>query len=165
MTWKSLHHQNVLPLLGATMDDKVFAMVSEWIVGGNINEYIKAHGNANRFELVSFQRSAMTSFVLTTVQPLQLKDVARGLVYMHDEGLAHGDLKGVNLPTLISLFRPLTAFHAGQYLDRSRRPRTPCRLWICRHHLRPCILYDLRLIHGKQHRWHGKMDESGAHRS
>ena len=52
MTWKALHHQNVLPLLGVTMGNNQFSMVSEWMVNGNINEFIKAHRDANRFELV-----------------------------------------------------------------------------------------------------------------
>ena len=52
MTWKSLRHPNVLPLLGVTMSDEHFAMVSEWMVNGNINEFVKAHGDENRFDLV-----------------------------------------------------------------------------------------------------------------
>ena len=52
MTWNALRHPNVLPLLGVTMDAHRFAMASEWMVNGNINEFIKAHGDANRFELV-----------------------------------------------------------------------------------------------------------------
>jgi len=34
------------------MDAQQFAMASEWMVNGNINEFIKAHRDANRFELV-----------------------------------------------------------------------------------------------------------------
>ena len=52
VTWRSLHHPNVLPLLGVTMGEKVFAMVSEWMVNGNINEFVEAHRDVNRFELV-----------------------------------------------------------------------------------------------------------------
>jgi len=29
-------------------------MVSEWMPNGNIDQYVKAHLDANRFELVSF---------------------------------------------------------------------------------------------------------------
>ncbi|KAF9647762.1 kinase-like protein [Thelephora ganbajun] len=77
MTWKALCHSNVLPLLGVTMSNNQFTMVSEWMVNGNINEFIKAQKNVNRFEL--------------------LKDVARGLIYMREEGMIHGDLKGANI--------------------------------------------------------------------
>ena len=52
VTWKSLQHPNVLPLLGVTMGERLFAMVSEWMVNGNIVEFIAAHKDANRFELV-----------------------------------------------------------------------------------------------------------------
>ena len=52
ITWKSLCHPNVLPLLGVTMGKRLFAMVSEWMVNGNINEFVGAHRDANQFELV-----------------------------------------------------------------------------------------------------------------
>jgi len=52
VTWKSLQHPNVLPLLGVTMGKRLFAMVSEWMVNGNIVEFVNAHREANRFKLV-----------------------------------------------------------------------------------------------------------------
>ena len=53
VTWKALRHQNVLPLIGVMMTEDRFAMVSEWMTNGNINEFVRAHWDANRFELVS----------------------------------------------------------------------------------------------------------------
>lgn len=53
MAWKALHHPNVLPLLGVIMTQDLFAMVSEWMPNGNINQFVIAHWDANRFELVS----------------------------------------------------------------------------------------------------------------
>ena len=40
--------------MGVTMGNRQFAMVSGWIGNGNINEFIKAHRDVNRFELVGF---------------------------------------------------------------------------------------------------------------
>ena len=53
MTWKTLRHPNVLPLLGVTMsEDPVrFVMVSEWIENGNINQFLK-RVDADRLKLV-----------------------------------------------------------------------------------------------------------------
>ena len=36
------------------MSGNQFMMVSEWMANGNINEFITAHGDVNRFELVVF---------------------------------------------------------------------------------------------------------------
>ena len=54
ITWKALRHQNVLPLLGVTMSTNQFAMVSEWMINGNISEFIQVHEDVDRFELVKF---------------------------------------------------------------------------------------------------------------
>jgi hypothetical protein len=35
------------------MTETKFAMVSEWMSNGNINEFVTAHQDANRFKLVS----------------------------------------------------------------------------------------------------------------
>jgi hypothetical protein len=53
VTWKSLLHPNVLPLMGVTMTETQFAMISEWMVHGNINDFVKAHPDADRLGLVS----------------------------------------------------------------------------------------------------------------
>ena len=36
------------------MTDKCFGMVSDWMVNGNINEFLENHGSVNRFELVGY---------------------------------------------------------------------------------------------------------------
>jgi len=65
ITWKALHHPNVLPLLGVTMVDKHFAMVSEWMVNGSINQFIMVHRDVNRFELVGFSFLSQLHSLLT----------------------------------------------------------------------------------------------------
>jgi hypothetical protein len=54
VTWKTLRHPNVLQLIGVTMAKDQFAMISEWMVNGNINDFVKTHLDANRLELVGF---------------------------------------------------------------------------------------------------------------
>ncbi|KAF9789474.1 kinase-like domain-containing protein [Thelephora terrestris] len=75
--WKTLHHPNVLPLLGAIMNERRFGMVSKWMVNESIGEFVKNHKNENRFEL--------------------LKGVTIGLMYLHKQEVIHGDLKGANI--------------------------------------------------------------------
>ena len=61
MVWSALRHSNVLPLLGATMADGRYVMVSEWMVNGNINEFAEAHPDADRLGLVSFLFRVLSS--------------------------------------------------------------------------------------------------------
>jgi serine/threonine protein kinase len=49
---KTLHHPNVLPLLGVTVTENRFVMVSDWMSNGSINEFVKAHADADRLALV-----------------------------------------------------------------------------------------------------------------
>ena len=50
--WKALRHPNILPLVGVMMSETQFAMVSDWMGNGNINDYVKTHPEANRLKLV-----------------------------------------------------------------------------------------------------------------
>ena len=96
MTWKALDHPNVLPLLGVMIGGR-FAMVSGWMANGNINQFVATHRDANRFELVGPPPASCYPHLSLTIMWIpQLGDVARGLVYMHSQGMVHGDLKGVS---------------------------------------------------------------------
>ena len=59
MTWRALRHPNVLPLLGVTMTETLFAMVSEWMVKGDINEFVKSDASADRLRLVRFSLTVL----------------------------------------------------------------------------------------------------------
>jgi len=50
--WKRLTHPNVLPLLGVTIDP--LQLVSNWMSGGDLPEYIEKHPGADRLGLVGF---------------------------------------------------------------------------------------------------------------
>ena len=63
--WKTLQHPNVLPLLGVSMSETQFMMVSDWMVNGNINSFVMAHPDANRLELVCFILHLCLKFIDT----------------------------------------------------------------------------------------------------
>ena len=54
MTWNALCHPNVLPLIGVAMDNDFFAMASEWMENGSINEFVRENPDVDRLELVGF---------------------------------------------------------------------------------------------------------------
>jgi hypothetical protein len=101
--WNTLSHPNVLKLVGVLgdMGEGEFITVSEWMVHGNIMEYIR-NNHANRLELVRGFTGLSTSFIKMR---RQLHGAAQGLQYLHSVNLVHGDLKGVSVSS--SRYRPL----------------------------------------------------------
>ena len=51
MVWKKLAHRNVAPLLGVTVDP--IQLISDWMSGGDLVEYIANSPGADRVDLVS----------------------------------------------------------------------------------------------------------------
>lgn len=68
VTWNSLSHPNVLRLIGVLdgFGDHLFATVSEWMVHGNIMEYIRENA-INRLELVRAFRFQVWLFILLLI--------------------------------------------------------------------------------------------------
>ena len=52
--WKALRHPNVVPLIGVAMSETRFAMISEWMVNRDINNFLKGNPDADRLKLVCF---------------------------------------------------------------------------------------------------------------
>ena len=59
------------------MDKDQFAMMSEWMVNGTINEFIKEHWEANRFDLV-WSRSHHSLEPLLKISPGSSKESLMG---------------------------------------------------------------------------------------
>jgi len=49
--WKRLGHRNIVPLLGITPNP--LQLISEWMPGGDLTEYIKKDPGADRLSLAS----------------------------------------------------------------------------------------------------------------
>ena len=52
VAWKCLEHPNIVPLLGINITPSPPQLISGWISGGNLTEYIKDHPGADRPGLV-----------------------------------------------------------------------------------------------------------------
>jgi len=87
--WKRLIHPNIVPLLGVTPTP--LQLVSEWMTGGSLAEYIKKNPDTNRLGLVGIPLVVFT----TRLPRCQSSDIAKGLCYLHSCNVIHGDLKGV----------------------------------------------------------------------
>ncbi|KAG8915249.1 hypothetical protein FRC01_003726 [Tulasnella sp. 417] len=75
--WKVLIHANVLRFIGIYEKDAAIYIVSPFLHNGTVPQYISTNPGADR-----------ASFI---------RDLARGLNYLHQRGVVHGDIKGSNL--------------------------------------------------------------------
>ena len=93
--WKRLSHPNIVPFLGIAQSKTPFlCMVSSWMENGNLAMFLKKQPGANRLDLVSERniiRLRENSSLYT-----QVADIARGLKYLHELLIVHGDVKSVN---------------------------------------------------------------------
>ncbi|KAG6918863.1 hypothetical protein DXG01_010926 [Tephrocybe rancida] len=76
--WGTLMHPNILPLYGIYWFNSRICFVSPWMEAGDLSKYLKSHPEASRIHLAF--------------------DVAKGLLYLHQNEIIHGDLKGVRHP-------------------------------------------------------------------
>ncbi|QRV92724.1 Ephrin type-A receptor 4 [Ceratobasidium sp. AG-Ba] len=76
-TLSKLKHGNVLTLVGFAMYRDQLAIVSPWMENGTLHTYVSKHPDVDRFQLC-------------------LQMVA-GLVYLHESGIVHGDIKAGNI--------------------------------------------------------------------
>ena len=87
-------------------------MVSRWMPNGNLLGYIGKEPGANRLELVSLVHQQPDS----ALTGLQLVGITRGLDYLHNNEVVHGDLKGVRGGAILSFssthIPPFSAKHS-----------------------------------------------------
>ena len=70
MVWKTLHHPNILPLMGVDTTTNQLAAVYGWMDNGNVNEFTKVHPDANRLELVCLPFCPLSFPAVVFKQPL-----------------------------------------------------------------------------------------------
>ena len=63
MIWSTLRHPNVLPLLGVTLSENRFVMISEWMDNGNVNEFLEKNPYVDRLELVGILTGSLSLLV------------------------------------------------------------------------------------------------------
>ncbi|KAJ7588215.1 hypothetical protein C8J56DRAFT_67021 [Mycena floridula] len=101
--WSQLSHPNILPLYGiydfSRGGTSQLCLVSPWMDNGNISRFLR-YASAD-----SFNRHSL------------IIDIARGLEYLHQESIIHGDLKGANILITSSLRACLMDFGVSSIAD------------------------------------------------
>ncbi|TDL18112.1 kinase-like protein [Rickenella mellea] len=99
--WSNLHHPNVLPLKGYTLDFGQYpAFVTEWMANGTVLEFVKCTPEADYLRLSI--------------------GIAAGLNYLHVNGIVHADMKSSNVVVSPQGEPLLIDFGLSRILDISR---------------------------------------------
>ncbi|KAG2069805.1 kinase-like protein [Suillus decipiens] len=109
--WLKFEHKNIVPLWGvADGFGSIPALVSPWVENGTLTEYLR-----HEHKILSYSRK----FAL-------LEDVARGLQYLHEQSVIHGDLSGNNVLVDKNGTASLTDFGLSAFLpDRMSQALLP----------------------------------------
>ncbi|XP_019422305.1 PREDICTED: serine/threonine-protein kinase STY46-like [Lupinus angustifolius] len=77
-----LRHPNIVQFLGAVTDRKPLMLITEYLRGGDLHQYLKEKGSLNAATAINFSM-----------------DIARGMAYLHNEPnvIIHRDLKPRNV--------------------------------------------------------------------
>ena len=79
-TMKSLHHENIVNYLGTQRQESTFYIFLEYADRGSVRQFYQRHG------ALSENQTAYCT-----------KQILKGLLYLHDNGIAHRDIKGANV--------------------------------------------------------------------
>ncbi|KAF9254762.1 kinase-like protein, partial [Marasmius fiardii PR-910] len=79
LLWTQLNHPNLLPFLGVntTQFPGKLALVSPWMVNGQITKFLEMNPNHDRLKVIS--------------------EIAASIMYLHSRNIVHGDIKGANV--------------------------------------------------------------------
>ncbi|WOK94634.1 serine/threonine-protein kinase STY46-like isoform X4 [Canna indica] len=78
---RKVHHRNVVRFIGACTEPQEFCIVTEYMTGGNLYDYV--HKDHVTLELPQLLKFAI--------------DICKGMEYLHQNNIIHRDLKTANL--------------------------------------------------------------------
>ncbi|TCD71742.1 hypothetical protein EIP91_005508 [Steccherinum ochraceum] len=89
LLWRTLVHKHILPFLGVstTAFGQTPCIVLPWMKNGDILHFMDVLKVQGKFE--------GPELAITVNQ--WLYEIAQGIEYLHDEGIVHGDLRGINV--------------------------------------------------------------------
>ncbi|KAG6878245.1 hypothetical protein C0992_008377 [Termitomyces sp. T32_za158] len=120
--WKELKHPNILQLYGASSVEGTppWFLVSPFMIHRNLADYLKrVYWNLQRHKESG---SAVLDAGHRRVDFLQMMhDVAKGMRYLHDHGIYHGDLKAANVLVTEHLHCVVSDFGLSNWIYQSEQ--------------------------------------------
>lgn len=90
--WAHLSHPNILSFYGVYLEKRI-CIISPWMEKGELSSYLGNFPQIPRMPLVSIPLINGSPMVQNNHQVF---DIITGLLYLHQSGIVHGDLKAVS---------------------------------------------------------------------
>ena len=123
--WRHLKHPNVVPLLGVTVDPPL--LVSDWMCGGDLTEYITNHPDADKPSLVRVRFNTLYNAFTPPPVILCRRRPQLSSLLQCDSWRSQGSTR-----LSMVLFHYYTDTDSVKHLHRPRRLCTDRKLWPCR---------------------------------
>ncbi|KAI0786620.1 kinase-like domain-containing protein [Abortiporus biennis] len=105
MMWRNMSHRGIAKFIGFSTDDTTHALVIQYFQNGSLEGYLPGYLNKTPIETI---RIDCRRWIL---------DVAEGLLYLHLQGYAHGDIHGGNILLDENLHAVISDFGTAVYHD------------------------------------------------
>ncbi|KAF8338652.1 kinase-like domain-containing protein [Amanita rubescens] len=115
LMWAMLKHEFVLSFLGIYKQQEEMFLVSPYMENGTLAQWRR---NANPSVTETWKRVRLSLLILSAdTHPTKILEVARGMEYIHSEGIVHGDLRGDNVLLDANLHVQIADFGLTRLLD------------------------------------------------
>lgn len=147
VVWFHLRHPNILPFYGFYLNRGDTFLISPFLENGSLLKYLNQNCKADRIKFVSQSLLLLFNRVFRPSPSAQILEIASGLVYLHKEGVIHGDVKAANVLVSLTGSTRLCDFGLSKFIDtapgRSRESTVGSLNWISPERLVPSCPADM----------------------
>lgn len=128
VVWKHLQHPNIVPFKGVTLDPP--QLISEWMPGGELQDYVKKNPSANLIGLVGPFLCTFTKLLtLLTVAGYRRRSCSSPRMWDHPRGSERGVCRSSNCSTVFHagvVSQMLSSTHPGTHESRTSALQALC---------------------------------------